>query len=442
MMKNNLVLPLLLLLLFSLACSRFTGGDQVSNSAPAESMPSPTASITPASPDAGTGSQRKNLLALGSGAFVINKTSQYDRAWQAVNVLDESKKFGWSSDSGNPGAESITIELAAPTTLKSLSFDTASVDGADVAAKDITVEISNSSSTEGFREILSASLKNTQDDQEFPVKEAVSGQWLRVNFRSNHGSPKYNSVMEIRGYGDQDAPAPLENVSGTYDTPFGDFRIKQDGTSVSGCYEFDEGIFDGGIENRMMKLTWQEKGETKEKGPAMMFFSKDGKQFAGVWSTGSFENGLSGEWSGKKISDKVGNCAHRKDLDGGKPGEDTLAKSLTDDGRALVYGINFDFNSDKIKQESKAPLDQIVAVLKQNAGWKMLIEGHTDNIGGDAFNRDLSQKRAAAVKAFLVNAGIEEGRLSVAGLGMSKPIGSNETEHGRAQNRRVELVKQ
>jgi outer membrane protein OmpA-like peptidoglycan-associated protein len=173
-----------------------------------------------------------------------------------------------------------------------------------------------------------------------------------------------------------------------------------------------------------------------------MSFSKDGKQFVDVRSTDTFENGLSGEWSGKKVSDKVGNCAHRKDLDGAKTGQDTLAKSLTDDGRALVYGINFDFNSDKIKPESKTSLDQIVAVLKQNAGWKMLIEGHTDNIGGDAFNKDLSEKRAAAVKTFLAAAGIEEGRLSVAGLGMSKPIGSNETEHGRAQNRRVELVKQ
>jgi hypothetical protein len=142
--------------------------------------------------------------------------------------------------------------------LKSLVFDTALVDGADVGAKDITVEVSNTSADAGFREILSASLKNTQDDQEFPVKEAVSGQWVRVNFKSNHGSPKYNSVMEIRGFGEQEAPAPLENVSGTYTTPYGDFHITQDGTSVSGCYEFDEGIIDGGVENRMMKLTWQE----------------------------------------------------------------------------------------------------------------------------------------------------------------------------------------
>lgn len=440
-MKNSLSLPLILVCLLGLACSNFTGGDTASNTASNEAAPTPTVTASPSS-EAQVASDRKNLLALGSGAFVINKTSQYDRVWQAVNALDESKKFGWSSDGQNPNAQSFTIELAAPTTLKSMVFDTALVDGADVGAKDVTVEVSNTSADAGFREILSASLKNTQDDQEFPVEEAVSGQWVRVNFKSNYGSPKYNSVMEIRGFGEQETPAPLENVSGTYSTEYGNFHVKQDGTSVSGCYEFDEGIFDGGIESRLMKLTWQENGATKQKGPAMMSFSKDGKQFVGVWSTDTFENGLSGEWNGKKISDKVGNCPHRKDLDGGKPGQDTLAKSLTEDGRALVYGINFDFNSDKIKQESKAPLDQIVAVLKQNAGWKMLIEGHTDNIGGDAFNRDLSAKRAAAVKAFLVAAGIEDGRLSVSGLGMSKPIGSNETEHGRAQNRRVELVKQ
>ncbi len=72
----------------------------------------------------------------------------------------------------------------------------------------------------------------------------------------------------------------------------------------------------------------------------------------------------------------------------------------------------------------------------------MTVEGHTDNVGGDAFNRTLSDKRANAVKTYLVGKGIEAARLSASGMGMSKPVAQNETEAGRAQNRRVELVKQ
>lgn len=440
-MKNNLILPIVLLGLVGLACNSFNTGDSSANNT-VTSTPEPSATSSPSSAIEQVVSDKKNLLAVGNGSFIVAKTSQYDRAWQAVNVIDESNKFGWSSDGNDPNAQSLTMELAAPTTLKEIAIDTAEVDGEDVAAKDFTIEVSNTSSTEGFREILSASLKNKQDGQQFSVKEQLVGQWVRVNFKSNFGSPKYISIMEIRGYGDQETPMPLQNVSGTYETDFGHFRIKQEGTTVSGCYEFDEGIIDGGIENRMMKLTWRENGGPDDKGPAIMSFTKDGKQFVGVWSYESFEKGLSGEWSGKKISDKVGNCEHRKSLDSEKAGEGTLKKSLSENGRAVVYGINFDFNSDKIKDESKTTLEQIVSVLKENKDWKMQIEGHTDNIGGDDFNKTLSEKRAASVKQYLVNAGIDENRMTAVGLGMTKPIGTNVTEHGRAQNRRVELVKQ
>ena len=87
-------------------------------------------------------------------------------------------------------------------------------------------------------------------------------------------------------------------------------------------------------------------------------------------------------------------------------------------------------------------MDKIVALLKEKSDWEMSIEGHTDNGGGDVFNQTLSEKRAAAVKNYLTNAGIDASRLSSSGLGLSKPLAPNETEAGRAQNRRVELVKQ
>ena len=73
--------------------------------------------------------------------------------------------------------------------------------------------------------------------------------------------------------------------------------------------------------------------------------------------------------------------------------------------------------------------------------WNFAIEGHTDNTGSDAHNQALSEKRAISVKAYLVNAGVNASRLTTQGFGSSRPVASNDTELGRSQNRRVEIVK-
>jgi outer membrane protein OmpA-like peptidoglycan-associated protein len=79
---------------------------------------------------------------------------------------------------------------------------------------------------------------------------------------------------------------------------------------------------------------------------------------------------------------------------------------------------------------------------KNEPGWKLVIEGHTDATGSDAHNQTLSQQRAESVKAYLVKAGVDGGRLKPTGFGESKPVADNATELGRAQNRRVELVRE
>ncbi|MEZ4398475.1 MAG: OmpA family protein [Kofleriaceae bacterium] len=106
-----------------------------------------------------------------------------------------------------------------------------------------------------------------------------------------------------------------------------------------------------------------------------------------------------------------------------------------------MYGINFDFNSDHLRAESKVVLDKIVAVLVAHPDWQLRIEGHTDNVGGAAYNQKLSEQRAAAVVAYLTGAKIAPARLSSSGAGLTSPIDSNDTDIGRARNRRVELVK-
>ena len=94
-----------------------------------------------------------------------------------------------------------------------------------------------------------------------------------------------------------------------------------------------------------------------------------------------------------------------------------------------------------ILPESNAVVAQMIALLKENPGLKVSIEGHTDNSGDAKANKGLSERRAQAVLAALKTAGIPAGRLSAAGWGSEKPVADNGTAEGKAQNRRVELVK-
>jgi outer membrane protein OmpA-like peptidoglycan-associated protein len=119
-----------------------------------------------------------------------------------------------------------------------------------------------------------------------------------------------------------------------------------------------------------------------------------------------------------------------------------MEQQLATKGRVQVYGIYFDFGSDVLRPESEIVLQEIAQVLGQHPDWQLSIEGHTDNIGGDSYNLDLSNRRAAAVKVALVDRyNIVPDRLSTAGFGLSRPVDSNDTLEGRARNRRVELVK-
>ena len=122
---------------------------------------------------------------------------------------------------------------------------------------------------------------------------------------------------------------------------------------------------------------------------------------------------------------------------------DVLYDALAAKGRWATYGILFETGKAELKPESRAVLKEVAATLKQHPELKLLVEGHTDNVGTAASNLTLSDARAAAVKAALVAGfGVDEGRLTTKGFGDTKPASPNTTAAGRAQNRRVEFVKQ
>jgi outer membrane protein OmpA-like peptidoglycan-associated protein len=114
---------------------------------------------------------------------------------------------------------------------------------------------------------------------------------------------------------------------------------------------------------------------------------------------------------------------------------------VTADQIVITEKIQFDTNKSTIKPESHGLLDEIVGVFKDNPQLrKVSIEGHTDSDGADPYNMKLSDGRAKAVLQYLVEHGIDAGRLTAKGFGESKPIASNDTPEGKEKNRRVEFL--
>ncbi len=123
-------------------------------------------------------------------------------------------------------------------------------------------------------------------------------------------------------------------------------------------------------------------------------------------------------------------------------GGSSIEQALAGAGKVDIYSIYFSFNSDAIRPESEPALKEICGVLQRHPAWKLRIAGHTDGVGADQYNLDLSKRRAAAVKDALVKRyGAAAGRLATTGFGKSQPKDSNATLEGRARNRRVELAR-
>ena len=119
---------------------------------------------------------------------------------------------------------------------------------------------------------------------------------------------------------------------------------------------------------------------------------------------------------------------------------DTPAGAKVDErGCWVLKRVHFDFDKFNVKPEYYPVLEEVIAILKGNPALRVEIQGHTDNRGPGPYNQTLSERRAAAVGAYLVDQNIAKERLTSKGFGLSKPIASNDTREGRAKNRRVQL---
>jgi outer membrane protein OmpA-like peptidoglycan-associated protein len=145
---------------------------------------------------------------------------------------------------------------------------------------------------------------------------------------------------------------------------------------------------------------------------------------------------------GDKIADRDDECVflpenYNDHLDEDGCPERLPPKLVQFDG--VISGIVFDFGKDTIRPESKPKLDSAVAVLQEFPGVSIKIVGHTDNVGTEEANLDLSQRRAKSVKKYLTDAGVDASRIETDGLGPNAPIADNTSEEGRALNRRIEF---
>lgn len=120
----------------------------------------------------------------------------------------------------------------------------------------------------------------------------------------------------------------------------------------------------------------------------------------------------------------------------------SMFNDINAQGRVALYGIYFDFNKSDVKPESDPTLKEIAKLLADNPSLNLFVVGHTDNVGDFKYNMKLSEERAdAVVKVLISKYGVDKKRLTPAGVGPLAPVTSNDTEEGRAENRRVELIK-
>jgi len=379
--------------------------------------------------------ERLDPLDLANGAVVLSKSSEYGvTQWSALALLDGTPNVGWCSGENAPFPHQFLIELAHPISLESIALDNVQnqeANYAGISAKDVELWASNTSPTEGFVKVLQVQLPKAVR-QEFKLAAPTPARWLKIVILSNWGHPQFTELMELEAFGQPLPGAAVQApLSGIYKTNYGLIQFDQSGNSVKGCYYEGQGTFNGTTDGRVVQCEWRQDGG-KRFGTALMVLSAKGDFINGFW----YENGnLAGTWFGER----------------GKPGDDPkcqadlkssgLGAEIAQTGRAITYGILFDTASDKIKPESEPTLNEVLNLMKSQPTLSLGIEGHTDAQGADAYNQDLSQRRAQAVVAWLTAHGIEATRLSAAGFGKSRPVSDNATPQGRALNRRVELVK-
>ncbi len=377
-----------------------------------------------------------NVLTFARGALIERVTSTASEEWDAIWLLDENPATGWSTGEELTLPVTIVISLPQQSRVSRFEFDTALTDPPDTAARDVDILISDTSANTGFIPLATARLKPNEDRQRVVLASPGVGRWVKLVIHTTNGSAEHAELMNVRGFGSALTSVPPPDASGTYDSgKYGRVHLRQEGATLSGCYEKDGGLIHGGVDGHLLLLRWREpKGGG---GPALMVPFRDGTGFRGLWQNEG-ETLWKETWDLRKVSGETGACAHWAP---GTASANPVVAGLLAEGRVRLHGIPFDGGGDKLHPDAKPGIGQIVEALTTHPDWSITIEDHIEAMETAGGGRALSDRRAAAVKAALVEAGIASGRVATAGLGWEQPVADNETALGRAQNRRVEVVR-
>jgi len=373
-----------------------------------------------------------DALDFDNGTLLVAQSGSYGSgvsSWSAWRLTDGDAELGWCSPKDQPTGGSFEWDLDTTWRLDTLTVSTEGVEEdayPGVSAKSLDLFVSDGAD---FKKVGSFVMGAKHSKKSFPLK-GVKAKKVKLVVTGNFGNAEYTEIGELDLLGARLGAPPKANLTGVFSSSYGPMRFVQDGAAVYGCYDWASvsSLVWGDVQGRVARVTWTEESDEgpPREGTATFAVLPD-QSFWGVW----YENGeLAGEWSGPR-SGEAPKCQPQK--------KGTVARLLKKHGRAVLYGIHFATGADVPLPESSATLEELAAALQQESAVRVLIEGHTDSTNTDAFNLDLSQRRAKSVVTWLTQHGVDAARLDAKGFGKARPVADNATAQGRALNRRVEV---
>jgi OmpA-OmpF porin, OOP family len=423
-----------------------TGVEQAPAAASTPASTPPAADVS--APAAAGDTQQTDVASLSAGAYAVG---QEGTDWfRLVDGVPDSPGIQMS---GNQ----YELVLALPAAAQINSFDFVSSPQIKVTPHHVKVEVAASASgpwsTAYDADFPGADSVGPGVVLRAPLQQPVSAGYLRLTLSSTPDQAPYGiGLSRFSAYGTPGAAASVRQVAGLYHFPLnfgssGYVLLEQHGAGVEGCYFESQGsdpvrvaqvlgTIVGGIDQGgYLRLTRHEQ-QSNSSVPGIMVFSPDGKQvFSALFKADAHTFSSVEESAGERVGPTKLTCDAS-----GKP-DDAAASQLEQTGHVQLYGVNFDLDKSTLRPDAKPVLDRMAALLKQHADWKIEVAGHTDSTGGDAHNMTLSQSRAEAVAQYLKDAGVTS-PLTAKGYGSTQPLVPNTSDVLRAQNRRVELVKQ
>lgn len=383
----------------------------------------------------------RDLIDYGSGAFPLRAVDAQGSA-VARAVLDGLGGYVALPGVGPEGPEEpiqLLVELPAMTTFHTFAVPPMSRSGCCYGTHIATITVEGSADgPDGVFEplVTFSTAPDVYDrDQDFPATSNAPVRWLRINLagRQVPDADDYRGtyLTDVRGYGVQEGrEAEADEFTGIFLTGGGGsgansnrIQLRQTGALVVGCRQAGGAVgeLSGGIEGGILKFL------ATDGVPSLFVIGSEG-ELLGVEVGRSFTR-VVGTPGGNPID-----CAPLS-----SEGENGVGQAIDQCRTAVLYGVNFDVDSDQLRDDAEPALEEIFTALEARPDVAVTIEGHTDSDASHEYNLNLSNRRTATVRAWLVDRGIDAARLTALGKGESEPVADNETAAGKAANRRVEI---